>query len=109
MIGVNDSTLEILQDRLENTITILRVILRHTSRRHYDDNPADRTEYYIEEEPYSERETEGNWREGDNTYLVGKIVQHVGSGFRLRNVLQKYGYSKAGNTAKPQPHSPTHY
>lgn len=37
----------------------------------------------------------------DNTFVVNRIVGHIGSGPRLRYVVQTYGYGKADDTTEP--------
>lgn len=84
IIGVDENTLHIVQDGLENTISIHRATLRTTASRYCDDEPAGKEEGSSEEEPRLDRESDKNHKENDNIYIVDKIVRHIDSGPRLR-------------------------
>lgn len=88
MIGVNDNTLQILQEGLKNTVSIHRETLNPTSRRHCDDKPADGKEHASEEDPRSDEETNKYQEEDKNTHVVDRIVRHIGAGPRLWNVVR---------------------
>lgn len=99
MIGTNDTTLKILQDRLEDTISTHQAVLSFNSRCLCDDDRTDKKEHCGAEEYYSDRETDDHRGKTDRIYVVDKILGHIGSGPRLQYVPRWYGYSKADDTA----------
>lgn len=80
MIAILDNTLQIIQDLLENTVSVHLESLGPTSRRHFHQNSVEKTESSSDEELRSEKLFEELRDSTDNTYLVNKVVRHIGSG-----------------------------
>lgn len=77
VVGVKDSTLQILQNELENTICIHRATFTSTSR-HYCDGPKGKEQGSTEKEPCSKNDLEEVHQNDDNLLMVEEIVQHAG-------------------------------
>lgn len=92
MFSVLKRTLQILQDRLENTVSIHRATLSPTSRRHYDE-----AKDFMEREQRSETDSDECCNGTDNGFVVDVIVRHIGSGPRLGCALRRYGYEGGQN------------
>lgn len=102
--GATDNTLQIFQDGLENIIFIYWTTISPTSKRHCDDDPADRNKHSGTEEPHSDGETDKHWEEVDITYVFDKIVGYIGYGSGLSYVMGWYGHSRTDDTAEHSPH-----
>lgn len=82
MIGVNENTLRIFQDGLEN-ISIHRETLMQSSERHSDYNSVKSKEVPEEKEPRSDSVSKHIGDVSDNTYVVGKIFCQICYGHSL--------------------------
>lgn len=79
VVGCNDETLNIMQDRLENTASIHTTTLISSSRRHCDNSLAGKSNDSNEEVLRVNRDSEEDLDDDDHTYIVDKIVRHSGS------------------------------
>lgn len=109
MISVDDIILQIVQGRLKNTIFIQRTTFIPNSKRHHDDNLADKNDQSSGEKPCLDGKDDEHPEEGDKAYVVDKMVQHNGFGSGLRHVVRSCGYRRADDTAKPPHLVPQHF
>lgn len=104
--GVCNKALSVIRNWLENTLFTHLTTLRRTSRRHCHDESFEKFKRPIVEEPCSDREPGEHRKLNGNTYIVGIVLGHVGSGASLRYVKQLYSYSEANDTIKTPYHIP---
>lgn len=71
--------------------------------RHCDENRTAEANRSMEQEPRSEIYSNEGRTSTDDTYVVGNIMRHIGSGPHLHDVVRSYEYSKADDTVKQPP------
>lgn len=90
LIRWNDTILQILQDGLENPVSIRQATLSLISRRYFEE-----VEGIMEQEPRSEIDSKESLKDNDNrrdnVCVVNKTVHLSGSETRLRYVLRWNG------------------
>lgn len=74
-ISVNDTTLHILQDELENTISIQGGVVSPNSMRYCGDDPTDENEHASREEPFSDMETDKHQIRATTSMLLTKLSE----------------------------------
>lgn len=86
--SLNKSTLRTNQDGLESTVSIHQTILNPTLRRHCDGNQTAEAQDAKEQIPCSETDSDEGRSSTNNTYVVSKIVRHIGFGPRPSYVVR---------------------
>lgn len=108
IMGVNDNTVRIVQDGLENTVSVYRATLAPSSRRYCD--RAYREQQRKENSSAGEKSCleinmEESHHKADSLYVVDQIVRHIGYRTQLKYVVRWYGYTKADDITKPLHHT----
>lgn len=77
---MDDDSLHIPQDELENTVSIHQEAFKPTPTGDCDDRPADGNEYSSQKKHCLDKETYEHQEEDDNTQVIDNIIRHIGSG-----------------------------
>lgn len=112
VVGVNENTLYIKQGGLENTVANPPETVVINSKRYCNTRKGKEQEYeqsWTEEVPRSETDSVKTHHNAENLQVVDEIVRNVGSGPRLKYVVQWYSYIKADDTAVPPHHIPKRF
>lgn len=100
VVGIQDTTLPILQGKLENSVSIHWAELALSSRKYCKKLVGEDVEGSTEEELRSEKNSEENHQNFKDMYFVENVVWPVGSGFRLKYEVRLHGHSKEDNIAE---------
>lgn len=102
LVGVNDKTLQILQDRLETSVSILRQPLSTNLRRHFD-----QTNYSMKQEARSVTESDQSCSGTENMCVVKETARHICTGPSVRCAVRWYGCSRMDDNAEFIHHIPS--
>lgn len=101
MIGLNENALRTNQDGLENKVSIHRAALSPTSGPHCKDNRTTKAECWEQQELHSKSVSNEGRSGTEDSYVLDKIIRHIGFGPCSRYVVSQYWYGKTNDTAKP--------
>lgn len=98
---VNQNTLRVLRDELENIISVCRDTVDAMSGRHWEDSSAKKETCPKEEEPRPRNDFNEGYCGYDSTNVVDKVLRQTCSVCHLRYAKRRYRYSKVECTSRP--------
>lgn len=104
-LGVRDSTIKLLQDRLENTVSIHWATLALKSWLYYREPSWEAVESREEKVCFG-KDIEKDHNNVNDLYVIEKIVRNANEGSLQQYVVQWYGCSNADDTPEPLYHIP---